>query len=71
MLTRLEDISVAALLLNTLNMGYKEASIRLAWERSLLSIETKYLGMFYKALEYIGYRIPGEGQSERLMLEIL
>lgn len=69
MLTRLEDISVAALLLNTLNMGYKEASIRLAWERSLLSIETKYLGMFYKALEYIGYRIPGEGQSERLMLK--
>ena len=63
------DISVAALLLNALNAGYEKISIRLAWERSLLSIETKYLGVFYKALKYVGYRIPREGQSERLMLK--
>lgn len=69
MLTRLKDISVAALLLNALNEGYEKISIRLAWERSLLSIETKYLGVFYKALKYVGYRIPMEGQSERLMLK--
>ena len=69
MLTRLKDISVAALLLNALNEGYEKISIRLAWERSLLSIETKYLGGFYKALKYVGYRIPMEGQSERLMLK--
>lgn len=69
MLTRLKDISVAALLLNALNAGCEKMSIRLAWERSLLSIETKYLGVFYKALKYVGYRIPVEGQSERLMLK--
>ena len=69
MLTRLKDISVAALLLNALNEGYEKISIRLAWERSLLNIETKYLWGFYKALKYVGYRIPMEGQSERLMLK--
>lgn len=68
-LRRLKDVSVAALLLNTLNMGYKKASVRLAWELSLLSVKTKYLGKFYKALEYVGYKIPAEGQSERLMLK--
>lgn len=68
-LTRLNDLCVAVLLLNTLNAGFEKASLRLAWERSLLNMETKYLGTFYRALNYIGYRIPDDGQSERLMLK--
>ena len=68
-LTRLSDLCVAALLLNTLNHGVEKTNIRLAWEKSLLSIETKYLGTFFKALRYIGNRIPDDGQSERLMLK--
>jgi len=35
----------------------------------MLSIETKYLGTFLKGLQYIGRRIPDDGQSERLMLK--
>lgn len=68
-ITRLKDLCVAVLLLNSLHTGADQANIRLAWERSLLNIETKYLGTFYKALEYIGYRVPDDGQSERLLLK--
>lgn len=68
-LTRLNDLCVSTLLLNALSEGLARVSLRLAWERSLLSIETKYLGMFLKALKYIGNRVPEEGQSERLMLK--
>lgn len=68
-LTRLSDLCTATLLLNTLHAGIENASLQLAWERSILSIETKYLGTFLKGLQYIGRRIPDDGQSERLMLK--
>lgn len=69
MLNRLYDLCSATLLLNALNEGFERASIRLAWERSLLRIETNYLATFLRGLLYIGNRIPEDGQSERLMLK--
>lgn len=68
-LHRLHDLCVSALLLNVLNSSLEKVNIRFAWERSLLSIETKYLGVFLKSLKYIGNRVPDDGQSERLMLK--
>ena len=68
-LTRLNDFCTATLLLNSLHDGIENASLQLAWERSILSIETKYLGTFLMGLQYIGRRIPDDGQSERLMLK--
>ncbi|TQI67885.1 ATP-dependent RecD-like DNA helicase [Clostridium sp. KNHs216] len=68
-LTRLSDLCTATLLLNTLGNGNERASLQLAWEHSILSIETKYLGTFLKGLQYIGKRIPDDGQSERLLLK--
>ena len=68
-LTRLDDLCVSALLLNAIKAGHNCPSVGLAWEYSLLKIETKYLGNFYRGLRYIGRRIPDEGQSERLMLK--
>ncbi len=68
-LTRLHDLCVAALLLNTMTTGLEKASVRLAWERSQLNIETKYLGTFYRSLNYLGYRLPDDGQAERLLLK--
>ena len=68
-LTRLDDLCVSALLLNAIHDGYKYPSTALAWEHSFLNINTKYLGNFYRGLQYIGRRIPNDGQSERLMLK--
>lgn len=68
-LTRLNDLCISALLLNAMYNGYQRPSIALAWEHSILNVETKYLGNFYRGLQYIGRRIPNEGQSERLMLK--
>ena len=68
-LRRLDDLCSAALLLNAIDAGIDTPTLPLAWERSLLDIETKYLGTFLKGLQYIGKRIPDEGQSERLMLK--
>lgn len=68
-LTRLNDLCTATLLFNTLSVVGKKANLQLAWEQSLLNIETKYLGTFFKGLKYIGSRIPDDGQSERLMLK--
>lgn len=68
-LRRLDDLCSAALLLNAIDDGIDTPTLPLAWERSLLNIETKYLGTFLKGLQYIGKRIPDEGQSERLMLK--
>ena len=68
-LRRLDDLCSAALLLNAIDDGIDTPTLPLAWERSLLRIETKYLGTFLKGLQYIGKRIPDEGQSERLMLK--
>ena len=68
-LTRLNDLCASALLLNAIRDGHQHPSIAFAWEHSFLSIETKYLGNFYRGLQYIGRRIPDDGQSERLMLK--
>lgn len=65
----LREFCIAVLLLNASSDEDKKITIQLAWEKSLLDIKTKYLGMFYKALDYIGYRVPEEGQAERLMLK--
>ena len=68
-LNRLNDLCLATLLLNTLSSGFEHANLQLAWERSLLSIDTKYLGTFLRGLRYIGHRVPADGQSERLLLK--
>ncbi|MBQ9685615.1 MAG: AAA family ATPase [Oscillospiraceae bacterium] len=68
-LTKLNDFCVATLLLNAIYDGYQHPSTALAWEHSFLNIETKYLGNFFRGLQYIGRRIPDDGQSERLMLK--
>lgn len=68
-LTQLNDLCTATLLLNTLTKRLEKANLQLAWEQSLLNIETKYLGTFLKGLKYIENRIPDDGQSERLMLK--
>lgn len=68
-LTRLNDFCVAVLLIHAINDGYQNPTTALAWEHSLLDIETKYLGDFLRGLQYIGRRIPDDGQSERLMLK--
>lgn len=68
-LLQLNGLCTATLILNALASGFEKANLQLAWERSLLNIETKYLGTFLKGLKYIGDRIPEDGQSERLMLK--
>ncbi len=68
-LTRLNDLCVSILLLNAMNDGYQSPNTAFAWEHSLLNIHTKYLGNFYRGLQYIGRRIPDDGQAERLMLK--
>ena len=70
-LTRLDDLCVSALLLNAMHDGHQHPSVPFAWEHSFLNIETKYLENFYRGLQYIGRRIPDDGQSERLLTEIL
>ena len=57
------------LLLNAMKDGYQSPNAGFAWEYSLLRANTKYLGNFYRGLQYIGRRIPEEGQAERLMLK--
>lgn len=69
MLNRLYDLCSATLILNTIDEGFQNVTTRLAWERSLLNLDTKYLGTFLRGLQYIGNRIPDDGQSERLMLK--
>lgn len=69
LLTRLKDLSAAALLLNSLKQTPDVTSIRLAWEQALLNRSTKYLSDFYKGMQFVDLHIPEEGQSERLMLK--
>ena len=68
-LTKLYDLCTSALILNALDSGATNVNLPLAWEQSLLNIETKYLCVFLKGLDYLGRRIPEDGQSERLMLK--
>ena len=68
-LPHLNRLCVATLLLNALNGDREKMNLQLAWERAMLSIETKYLGVFLKGLRYISILEPEDGQSERLMLK--
>ncbi|MCM1223621.1 MAG: ATP-dependent RecD-like DNA helicase [Lachnospiraceae bacterium] len=68
-LGRLYEQCISALLLNVLKNGNNSANIRLAYEYSLLNVNTKYLGSFLRMIRYIANRVPDEGQSERLMLK--
>lgn len=70
-LLQLYGLCTATLVLNALNNGHGKVNLQLAWERSLLNIETKYLGTFLRGLKYIDNTIPDDGQSERLMLNSL
>ena len=67
-LTELEDLCKATLLLNGLRY-YNVISLRVAWELALMNIGTKFLSAFLQGLRYIGLRVPEEGQYERLMLK--
>lgn len=66
-LTRLNDLCISALLLNAMGDGCPNPNAGFAWEYALLKADTRYLGDFYRGLQYIGRRIPDDGQSERLM----
>ena len=68
-LTKLNDLCVAALLLNAVRNGAASPSVDFAWEQALMNIDTKYLASFYKMLRYPGSRVPSSGQAERLMLK--
>lgn len=68
-LKRLRDLCTATLLLNAMEDGRTNVSLQLAWEKALLNVETKYLATFLRGLQYIGNRVPDDGQSERLMLK--
>mgnify|MGYP002520554934 CR=1 FL=1 len=66
-LSKLEDLCGAALLLNALRDGENSACLQQAWEHALLDRKTKYLSDFLRKLKYIARRIPDDGQSARLM----
>jgi len=68
-LPRLYDLCTSALLQNSYNLGCKKPNLQLAYEQAQLDLRTKYLANFMRGLKYIDYRIPEEGQSERLMLK--
>lgn len=65
----LYDLCYASIILNAYKRGYTIVSEKLAWEVSRFSVETKYLSNFLKGLKFINYRIPKDGQAERLMLK--
>lgn len=68
MLTRLDDLCTAALLLHAVKAGFPSPDLRLAWDVAVMDRSAKYLCTFLRSLRYIGRRIPEEGQTERLML---
>ena len=67
-LTELNDLCRGTILLNALRF-YDTTNLRVAWELSLLNIETKFLATFLQGLRYIGLKVPEDGQYERLMLK--
>ena len=67
-INRLKNLCIATILYNSKSKN-ENTSFRLAYEESLLDINTKYLCGFFRGLKYIGERIPQEGQAERLMLK--
>lgn len=66
--TYLYDLCNCTLLLNGLRY-YSTVDLRVAWELALTDINTKFLSTFLQGLRYIGFRVPEEGQYERLMLK--
>lgn len=68
-LPRLDDMCKAALIINSMRLGVARPDLKLAWEQSLLDINTKYLSVFYKGLKYIENRVTDADQSGRLMLK--
>ena len=69
MLNKLYDLCYACLILNAYNKGYTIVNEKISWEIAQFNPRTKYLSNFLKGLNYIGRRIPEDGQSERLMLK--
>ena len=67
-LTELNDLCRGTMLLNAFRF-YESTNLRVAWELALLNIETKFLATFLQGLQYIGLRVPEDGQYERLMLK--
>lgn len=65
----LNYLCYATLILNSYKNGYTNVSEKLAWEVSQLRVDTRYLCNFLRGLKYIDCRIPKEGQAERLMLK--
>lgn len=68
-LSKLEDLCRTALIMNELKSGKSSVNLQLAWEKSLFDRKTVYLNNFLRMLKYIDYRVPDDGQSERLMLK--
>ena len=68
-LTSLDDLCTATILLNAVECGYKSPDLRVAWEVSLLNNSTRFLSDFLQMLKYVGRRIPQDGRNERLMLK--
>lgn len=69
LLGRLNDLCSAALLLNAISKGYQKPTLRMSWDISLLDKQTKFMSKFLRGIEYVGKRVPDDGQSERLMLK--
>lgn len=67
-ITQLRDLCEATLVLNGLNY-YQQISLRTSWELALMSLSTKFLSTFLQGLRYIAFRVPEDGQYERLMLK--
>lgn len=63
----LYDLCYASIILNAYKRGYTNVNEKLAWEVSRFSVETKYLSNFLRGLKFINYRIPKDGQAERLL----
>lgn len=69
MLGRLNDLCSASLLLNAIYNGHSNPNMRLSWDISLLNKNTRFMSKFLRGIEYIGKKVPDNGQSERLMLK--
>lgn len=68
-LNRLYDLCSATLILNTIDEGFQNVTTRLAWERSLLNLDTKYLGTFLRGFsEDIGPKLLEREDDDEVIL---
>lgn len=67
-LTELSDLCQGTLVLDGLRFC-RPIGLRTAWEFASLDVDTKFLATFLQGLNYIGLRVPEDGQHERLMLK--